>query len=66
MPGFKAKELRNLTSDELKEKLESAQKELFSLRSQAKLGRLEKHSTVRMNKRNVARIMTLLKEKEPS
>ena len=66
MAHLKAKELRNLTGDELKEKLDGFKKELFSLRLQAKLGKLEKHSTVRMTKKDIARIQTLLKEKEIS
>lgn len=64
MAQLKASELRNLTSDELKEKLEGLKKELFSLRLQAKLGKLEKHSTVQMTKRDIARVKTLLVEKE--
>ena len=64
MAQVKAKELRNSTSDELKEKLDSRKKELFSLRLQAKFGKLEKHATVQMTKREIARIFTILNEKE--
>lgn len=64
MAHLKASELRNLVPDELKEKLEGLKKELFSLRLQAKLGKLEKHSTVKMTKRDIARVKTLLVEKE--
>jgi len=60
----KAKELRNLTTDELKEKLDSRKKGLFSLRLQAKFGKLEKHAAVQMTKREIARILTILNEKE--
>lgn len=66
MARLKAKELGNLTSDELKEKLEGLKKELFSLRLQAKSGKLEKHSTVRMTKRDIARTFTVLQQKENS
>jgi large subunit ribosomal protein L29 len=66
MAHLKTKELRNLTSDELKEKLEGLKKELFSLRVQAKLGKLEKHSSVHMTKRDIARVNTLMREKESS
>ena len=65
MAHVKAAELRNLTADELKEKLDAKKKELFSLRLQAKFGKLEKHATVQMTKREIARINTILKEKEP-
>lgn len=66
MPHLRAKEIRNLTPDELKEKIEGVKKELFSLRVQARLGKLEKHSAVRIAKRDVARIKTVLREKESS
>ncbi len=64
MPHLKAKELRNLTADELKEKTHGLKKELFSLRLQAKSGKLEKHSSIRMAKRDIARVQTILREKE--
>ena len=63
MPYLKVKELRNLTADELQEKLGGLKKELFSLRLQAKFGKLEKNSSVRMSKRDIARVFTVLKEK---
>lgn len=66
MAQVKAKELSDLTADELKEKLEARRKELFSLRFQAKLGKLEKHSSVQMTKREIARMMTILRQKERS
>jgi len=66
MARLRANELSNLTADELKEKLDGLKKELFSLRLQAKLGKLEKHATVRMTKRDVARVRTVLKVKESS
>lgn len=66
MAHVKPKELRHLTPDELKEKLAGLKKELFSLRLQAKFGKLEKHSSVQMTKKEVARVKTLLREKELS
>lgn len=64
MARLKTSEMRQLGPDELKEKFEGAKKELFSLRLQAKFGKLEKHSSIRKAKRDVARILTLIKEKE--
>jgi len=61
---LKAKELVNLTSDELKEKFEGLKKELFSLRLQAKFGKLEKYSSVQMTKKAIARVQTVLRQKE--
>ena len=66
MPQLKARELVNLTEDELKEKFEGLKKELFSLRLQAKLGKLEKHAAIQMTKRDIARVLTLLREKAGS
>ncbi len=69
MAQLKAKEIRNLTTEELKEKVEGLKKELFSLRLQARLGKLEKHSTIQMTKRDIARVLTVMgeqpQEKEP-
>lgn len=64
MPHLKVKELRNLTEDELREKVEGLKKELFSLRFQAKSGKLEKHSAIQLTRKDIARVKTLVKEKE--
>ncbi len=61
---MKAKELREKTSPELEEKLHSLREELFNLRYQGKTGRLEKPSRIRSIKRDIARILTIIKEKE--
>lgn len=63
MPQLKAKELSNLTADELKEKFDAKKKELFSLRLQAKFGKLEKHASIQMAKREAARIKTFMRQK---
>lgn len=64
MAQLKAGELSNLTADELKEKLEAKKKELFLLRVQAKFGKLEKHASIQMTKREIARIHTFIRQKE--
>ena len=64
MARVKTEELRNLTAEDLKEKIDGKKKELFSLRLQAKVGKLEKHATVQTTKREIARISTILREKE--
>ena len=61
---MKAKEVRESTRQELEQKLHSLKKELFNLRYQAKTGRLEKPSRIRNIKRDVARINTIIGEKE--
>ena len=60
----KSAELRNLSKEELKEKLFSLKKSLYEMRSQGATGRIEKPSKIKEARRDVARIMTILKEKE--
>ena len=61
---MKTKELRNKTVKELEHELYSLKENLFKLRYQAKTGRLEKPSIMRQLKRDIARIHTIIKEKE--
>ena len=61
---MKAKELRELGSQELMEKEKTFKKELFDLVYQRKMGRVEKPSRFRILKRDIARILTILKERE--
>ena len=60
---MKTKELREKAPQELTDKLLSLKENLFNLRYQAKTGRLEKPSLIRNIKRDIARILTVLKEK---
>ena len=59
---MKTKELRELSKEELQKKLSECKEELFNLRCQAKLGQIEKRSNIRKNKRDVARILTVINE----
>lgn len=61
---MKAKDLRENTQQELGQKLYSLKEKLFNLRYQAQTGRLEKPGQIRNIRRDVARINTILKEKE--
>lgn len=61
---MKASELRNLTQQELKDKLIELKKKLMNLRFQNAIGSLAKTSEIRQTKRDIARILTILKEKE--
>lgn len=61
---MKLKELRELSSQDLLEKEKSFKKELFELNYQRKIGQVEKPSNFRALKRNIARILTILKERE--
>lgn len=64
MPQVKARELRGLTQDELKEKWEGLKKELFQFRLQMKLQKLTDVSKIQKTKRLMARILTVIKEQE--
>ncbi len=59
---MKSQELRNLSADELETKASGFRKELFTLRFQAKVGKLEKSSKIRMIKRDLARALTIRRE----
>ena len=61
---MKVKDLREKTAEELNQQLVEAQKELFNLRLQQVAGQLENPSRIRDIRRSVARINTLLNEKE--
>ena len=61
---MKIQELRDLSDKELAEKLPQFQKELFGLREQARLGKIEKSSRIGQVRKTIARITTILKERE--
>ena len=61
---MKASEIRELRPDELLIKLEQAQKQLFTMRSQAMTEKIENTSATSNLRRDIARIKTILKENE--
>jgi large subunit ribosomal protein L29 len=60
----KAKELRELNGDELETKLLEGKDELFKLRFQLATGKQDNSSRVGQVRREIARIATLLRERE--
>ncbi len=58
---MKAKELRELSAEELKEKEKEASQELFNLRFQKATGQLGNTAMIRKTKKNLARVKTVLK-----
>ena len=58
------KELRALSNEELEAKIKESKKELFDLRLKQSTGSLEKPSKIRELRKNVARMQTILKERE--
>jgi large subunit ribosomal protein L29 len=63
---LKARQLRDLSSDELERKLHETRQELFNLRFQAATGSLENTARLRLAKREIARILTITQEREAS
>lgn len=59
-----AEELRNSDEEDLVGKLREAKEELFNLRFQAATGQLESHGRLRAVKREIARIYTVMRERE--
>lgn len=61
---MQAHDIRALSTDEVKAKLHDVQEELFNLRFQLTIGQLENHTRVAEVKRDVARLKTILRERE--
>jgi len=56
--------LRALEDDELVTRLREAKEELFNLRFQAATGQLESHGRLHAVRRDIARIYTVMRERE--
>jgi large subunit ribosomal protein L29 len=59
-----AAELRGLSRKELDTKVTELKEELFTLRFQAATGQLESHGRLRAVRKDIARIYTVLQERE--
>ncbi|MFC4057719.1 50S ribosomal protein L29 [Planomonospora corallina] len=62
--GLTAGELRVEDQETLVQKLKEAKEELFNLRFQAATGQLESHGRLRAVRREIARIYTVMRERE--
>ncbi|HEY5840150.1 MAG TPA: 50S ribosomal protein L29 [Mycobacterium sp.] len=62
--GTSAGELRELTDEELTDKLREFKEELFNLRFQMATGQLDNNRRLRTVRREIARIYTVLNERE--
>jgi len=58
------KDLKNLSKEELEKKITECKEELFNLRLSQSTGNLEKPSRIRDLRKQVARMKTLLRERE--
>ncbi len=60
----KAHELDELSNADLETRLRESKEELFNLRFQSATGQLESHGRLRTVKRDIARIYTVVRERE--
>ncbi len=61
---MKINEIRNLSNEEITKQIETAKEELFNLRFNQATGNLEKPSRINELRKQVARLKTVLRERE--
>jgi len=61
---MKASEIRQLSDEEIKQRIKELEEELFNLRFQKALGQLEKPHRFKMIRKDIARMKTILRERE--
>lgn len=61
---MKINEVRELSSEELNQKIYSLKEELFNLRRKKAVGQLENLTEIRRVRKDIARVYTVLKERE--
>jgi large subunit ribosomal protein L29 len=61
---MQASEIRTWTTEEIEERLEEGYRRLFALRRELAMGRLEDHNQIRAVKRDIARMKTILRERD--
>ncbi|HHE72584.1 MAG TPA: 50S ribosomal protein L29 [Chloroflexi bacterium] len=61
---MRASELRALTTEELRTRLQETRRELFNLRQQWYAGSLKDSNRMRVVRKDIARILTILRERE--
>ena len=61
---MQARQMRNWTNEELRKREEEAYRELFTLRRELALGRLEDQNRIEAVRRDMARIKTILRERQ--
>ena len=61
---MKAKEMKELTSLELEERIGELKEELFNLRFQLATGQLENHMRIKEVRRSIARAKTIVRARE--
>lgn len=61
---MKASEIRNMTEAEIEQKLITFKEQLFKLRAEITTGRVERPNRFRVLRRDIAKCLTILKEKQ--
>ena len=61
---MKANEIRKLSTEEINKKIAESKEELFNLRMKQATGNLENPSRIRELRKTVARLKTILRERE--
>ena len=61
---LKMAEIKDLSTEELNDKVNALKKDLMQLRFQHKTGKLERHSTLKEAKRDIARVKTVINAKK--
>jgi len=61
---MKASEIRELSPEEMRQKANDLYEEIFNLRFQHGVGQLENTQKIKSTKRDLARVMTIIKETE--
>ncbi len=61
---MKAKEIRDMTDQELEQKVKDFKTELFNLRFQSATGQLENPMRIKEVKKSFARVMTIMRERQ--
>jgi large subunit ribosomal protein L29 len=59
-----AQEIRNMGTADVQKRLEDAREEYFNLRFQRASGQLEDYTQIRRVRRDIARLLTILRERE--
>ena len=63
MPQTSARDMRNLSDEDLQEREQELREELFNLRFQFTAGELANHAHLTLTKKELARVLTVLRER---
>jgi len=61
---MKASEIKDMTAEELQDKLKALKQELFNLRFQLAINQLDNPMRITAVKRDIARVLTVMREQE--